>query len=152
MKRIFVRIEDTEIVCRQCDVLKEITEMSKNNASPSGYARICKVCRALNERRSRQENPDISRRRNLKSNYDLTLEEWKELFFLQKQQCAICKTTDFRSKGPQTDHDHLTGNVRGILCHWCNITVGHVENGWPLIIPEIEKYLEVHRALVDKKD
>jgi hypothetical protein len=26
------------------------------------------------------------------------------------------------------DHNHKTGNFRGIICHWCNKALGHVDD------------------------
>lgn len=40
--------------------------------------------------------------------------------------CAICGATDpgMRRQEWATDHDHVTGEVRGILCHGCNVGLG----------------------------
>jgi hypothetical protein len=51
------------------------------------------------------------------------------MFLAQNGKCAICKTTMTSTK-PHTgtslavDHDHATGFVRGLLCHFCNIGIG----------------------------
>jgi hypothetical protein len=50
--------------------------------------------------------------------------------FLKKQQglCAICGR---KMKRPAADHDHETFQPRELLCHGCNIGLGHVEKpGW----------------------
>lgn len=58
--------------------------------------------------------------------YGISPEAFLEMFEKQGRCCAICKSTTPRSKnGWSTDHDHLTGVVRGILCNHCNVVLGH---------------------------
>jgi hypothetical protein len=60
--------------------------------------------------------------------YGLTQVDWQELFEKQGKKCAICGSIEPGGKrGWQTDHDHKTGNVRGILCISCNFLVGWLE-------------------------
>lgn len=55
--------------------------------------------------------------------YGLTKEEL-DLLLAQHAVCAICRSEDWGSKGPQVDHCHTTGKVRGILCINCNNGLG----------------------------
>jgi len=54
------------------------------------------------------------------------LERYETLKKAQKGLCAICKQT------PKTvlavDHCHLTGKVRGLLCHQCNLGLGNFKD------------------------
>ena len=57
--------------------------------------------------------------------YGLTPQQWELLFTSQGSCCAICNTsTPNRGKGWVVDHDHKTGQVRGILCSTCNLAMG----------------------------
>lgn len=60
-----------------------------------------------------------------------------QLLSSQGGRCAICKQQ--YSKRLLTDHDHKTGQVRGLLCSRCNWGVGFLET-WPYIF-EAANYL-----------
>jgi hypothetical protein len=62
--------------------------------------------------------------------YSITPTEHESLFSFQHGVCAICKTP-FNGRwhqGPQTDHDHRTNIVRGLLCNECNLRMGLIDN------------------------
>jgi len=65
-----------------------------------------------------------ARRSYLKRNYGLTVEEVEEM---AADGCDICGTTEWmgRYPSPHVDHDHTTGEVRGLLCHNCNLGIGY---------------------------
>ncbi len=64
-----------------------------------------------------------NRKRKLKRNFDLTIEEYDTLLQSQGGVCAICQLPpDWRALA--VDHDHKTGLVRGILCYKCNVGIG----------------------------
>ena len=69
------------------------------------------------------------RRCKLKQKYNLTIKQWEAIFTSQGRRCAACGSSDPKGKvGWHTDHDHVTNNVRGILCHNCNVTLGLVHD------------------------
>lgn len=58
------------------------------------------------------------KRRQIKSNYGLSLEKWKSAILLP---CEICGTIEKRKI---IDHNHKTKQLRGTLCYRCNNTLG----------------------------
>lgn len=69
--------------------------------------------------------------------YGITPELHAQLFFEQKGVCAICKDLARSKKGDGqrglvVDHDHETGEVRGLLCSSCNTGIGFLgdEQEW----------------------
>jgi hypothetical protein len=56
--------------------------------------------------------------------YGLTEELWKLLWDAQKGCCAICTKRFAPNRLPCVDHNHETGEVRGLLCPPCNYAVG----------------------------
>lgn len=59
----------------------------------------------------------------LQVKYGITLEEWNIQFEKQNKCCAICKAVYHGCRGWHTDHCHITGKFRGILCQRCNARV-----------------------------
>jgi hypothetical protein len=64
----------------------------------------------------------------LQSKYGLSVDGWNELFEKQGRKCACCGAAEPGTlHGWSTDHDHtMEKNVRGILCHLCNIRIGQL--------------------------
>ena len=72
---------------------------------------------------------DCQRAYRLKA-YELDAENYAALFQSQGYACALCEGVEWGGyRGvPATDHNHVTGEVRGILCQWCNLN----------LLPELE--------------
>jgi len=84
-------------------------------------------CQARYRAGHKQEVARRSRERQLMKKYGLSPEDYNKMVTLQKGLCAICKHPP--NKGNLfIDHNHSTGKVRGLLCHKCNIALGHVDN------------------------
>jgi len=71
--------------------------------------------------------------RNSRQRYGLTCPERDDLLIEQNSLCAICSQhITFDGKRHKfsavVDHDHTTGEVRGVLCHSCNVFLGYCEN------------------------
>ncbi len=62
----------------------------------------------------------------LKTKYGMTLNDYELMWSAQGEKCAVCGTMEIPAKGYwHIDHCHETGKVRGILCHHCNVGLGH---------------------------
>lgn len=57
--------------------------------------------------------------------YGLRLGEYAALYAAQGGKCALCLRATGARKRLAVDHDHATGEVRGLLCGVCNRTLGH---------------------------
>jgi hypothetical protein len=84
--------------------------------------------RAERRRHERAVNPEKARadrrRRALKDNYGLTVEEYDAMWAAQGEVCAICKRAEPMGRGWHVDHCHDSSVVRGILCSNCNVALG----------------------------
>lgn len=74
----------------------------------------------------------------MRSKYGLTIGKHAQMFSDQGGLCAICRDPARSSKtsehgsGLVIDHDHETGEVRGLLCARCNAAIGLLDDnaGW----------------------
>ena len=111
---------------------------------------------AENKRKEREKakaktsTPEYRQRQRahlLATKYNLTEEQYQAVFKAQHGRCAACKLPfgPARDFWPCVDHDHATGEVRGLLCHLCNMTLGHAHDN-PEILRGLLRYLESKRV------
>ena len=89
----------------------------------------------------RAEAPEINRAYKLKKNYNLSLEQYQEMFDRQNGCCAGCRLPPIEGKLLAVDHCHRTGKVRGLLHNNCNIIIGMAKESSSILM-EITKYME----------
>ena len=111
-------------------------------------------------RRWQEENPDryrakaaayaadgrkalSNRRHHLKKKYGITLEAYDDTLAEQGGVCAICSRDPRPDISLHVDHNHETGELRGLLCFSCNVTVGHVREDHDHLTA-IARYLHEH--------
>lgn len=75
-----------------------------------------------------RRTPEQRRADRLKSRFGITVEEYDALFVKQNGRCAICRTEPGEERRLAVDHDHRTGEVRGLLCMSCNTGIGHLRD------------------------
>jgi hypothetical protein len=68
----------------------------------------------------------------LKRTYGVTESEYETLQIVQGGLCAVCRRTNPSRNGEEperlaVDHDHLSGQNRGLLCQNCNRILGFIE-------------------------
>lgn len=60
----------------------------------------------------------------------VTVEDYDRMLADQGGVCAICGNPP-KVRRLDTDHDHRTGRVRGLLCHRCNRTLANwISDEW----------------------
>lgn len=81
------------------------------------------------------------RNSRIKKTYGITPERFSEMLKEQDGVCRICRMP----MNPKIciDHDHVTGKVRGLLCHNCNVGLGNFGHLITILL-EAAKYLQSH--------
>lgn len=115
---------------------------------------LCKFCYHVQYKQTYPNQGVVTRRASrkyhLKTKYGLTPEDEARLITKQKNRCAICRGKNPGPKPGQNwciDHDHVTGQVRGLLCHWCNAAIGLLKDD-PGLIATAAAYVQRHRQMV----
>ncbi|HDZ13381.1 MAG TPA: hypothetical protein ENH60_00600 [Pricia sp.] len=73
---------------------------------------------------------EYQRHISLKSKYGIGIEQYNKMIKKQNYCCAICGIFEKRATHKRlcVDHEHITGHVRGLLCHKCNTALSVVED------------------------
>lgn len=100
--------------------------VTHSQAQQRYYAKLSTEQRARSNRAKTTEGRKRSRDYmflwNLRNRYGMTKDEYDDLLAVQANKCAICDSPF--TKRPHIDHDHKTGEVRGLLCGDCNRGLG----------------------------
>lgn len=88
---------------------------------------------------------------SLRLKYKITTPERNHLYEFQEGRCILCsREVEFnQGKGlgkhdAAVDHCHITGDVRGILCGYCNNGLGRFEDR-PALLRRAAEYLELYQ-------
>jgi len=113
--------------------------------------------REVNQRqRERRKTWTLEQRRDKQRKYQYGVPEgW---FSAQKEKqggvCAICslpaETADSKGRDLHVDHNHTTGQVRGLLCGKCNCLIGLAGESIS-ILDKVKDYLKKHEEEADAR-
>lgn len=128
----------TSKTCSRCEGIKSTKDFGKDASKPDRLSIYCYTCvRTINKAKRSQESYNPKRRANahkyakqnrewrLKTKYGITIQQYEEMFDAQDRKCGICETNKSDTQGAFViDHCHATGEIRGILCSYCNKSLG----------------------------
>lgn len=114
--------------CANCGATKLLTEYHKNKHGLDGHHSVCRVCKNKQSREryqlgSKDPRPKghDHRAHHLRRTYGITTEQYNTLLSKQDHCCAVCgKHESDENKRLSVDHNHFTGEIRGLLCTMCN--------------------------------
>lgn len=119
--------------CSKCPKELPLNKFHKNKKGKYGVGSRCKKCTSVyNQKRYKKYNGlEKSKKCGLKRKFNMTLEQYDQMFEQQNGVCAICGLKETRKNQWGTtrlsvDHNHKTGKVRGLLCGQCNTVLGLV--------------------------
>lgn len=132
--------------CKNCGDDKELNDFYYNKKG-NYYDGKCKICRNKHNKKRRLNNKnEINKKRRIQRNtpeekllrksqtllykYNITIKDYEIIYTKQNGLCGICNKpkNEEKNKYFNVDHDHITGNVRGLLCSGCNAKLGWFES------------------------
>ena len=128
--------------CSKCETEKPSSYFHSRKDTKSGVRSHCKRCvndSNLDKYHQDLDKKDIhhlrARKHALKKFYNITLEDYDRMFKEQGGVCLICnkKETLHKRKYLCIDHNHDTGEVRGLLCSNCNRGLGSFKDSKNLL-------------------
>lgn len=87
----------------------------------------------------RKRNPRKAKDSHLRCRHGIGIADFDRLLAAQGGKCAICRTR----KARDVDHSHVSGKVRGLLCHGCNVGLGFFRERSESLLRAVD-YLEAY--------
>ena len=130
--------------CSHCEQTLPLDKFYHSKKNVSCY---CKQCWKIKVTSKNKPNKQKQKEYSLKYRFGITLEQHTDLYTKQSGCCAICgkqltqfaESTDLSSVAC-VDHNHTTGEVRGLLCNHCNTAIGLLQEN-PVILNNALSYL-----------
>lgn len=128
--------------CRPCSVIR----MRERYAGLSKTKKAkYKIYAAAQYKKNKSKSKKKTRDNELKRKYNLTRDEYNNLFLLQNYNCGNLKCdSNLKIKISHVDHNHETGKVRGLLCNNCNMSLGLLKEDCNKLQGLID-YIEKHK-------
>ena len=138
-------------LCKKCKVEKSLNDFAANKRNKNGLSWHCKNCQAsygaawyLKDRdkilaKNREKYSPEKRKMALLKKYGISIDEYKKMLKEQNNRCIICNTNKPGGQGNfPVDHDHLTGQLRNLLCNRCNMLIGQAQDNINVLENAIE--------------
>jgi hypothetical protein len=130
--------------CGRCEQEKLVSEFYANKHY--GLQSECKTCQHERKVAWAKANPERtrewSRHGHARRRFGLTLVEYEAL-----TRNAVCEVCGGRDAKTGLDHDHETGEIRGVLCGRCNVSIGMAKDD-PERLRALALYVERKRKVI----
>lgn len=124
----------------QADPAKAIARVKEwQKANPERVKETRRLNNARPERRRKQRDTYYRR------TFGISADDFDALLAEQGGGCAICCSVPDRAASLHLDHDHVSGELRGILCLSCNQGVGKFRDD-PELLERAATYVRSGRA------
>ena len=119
-------------VCTGCGEAKPRDQYNNRKRGKDGLNSRCRPCVNAASTAWYRANTERARRNHrewtLRSLYGIGEAEFQVLLEAQDGKCALCSLafSQVATRNLCVDHDHVTGEVRGLLCRVCNRSIAQL--------------------------
>ena len=129
--------------CFNCKQTKILNQLSFYRSNIRYWQRECIECTKI--RRTKWWKSKAGKRSSantkLKARFGITIEQYEKMIEAVNGKCEICGATcSFNGHRLAIDHDHKTGQIKGILCKACNVGLGNFQEN-PVLLKRAIEYL-----------
>jgi len=104
----------------------------------TGVCSYCKICSAALARGKYKDSQSTPPENVILATYGITAEMKQDLLKFQGSVCAICGSSTPQSKKTWAiDHNHVTKEIRGVLCNQCNPALGMLKDSKEIMLAMI---------------
>lgn len=136
--------------CPKCNTEKPLELFNRHAKERDGLQRLCRDCQKESSKKylSTDKGATTTRQAHLRRKYSIDLQTYEDLLSSQGNKCKICgvgSNPDSRANYLVIDHNHTTGEIRGLLCTKCNALLGLAQDRED-ILEEAKQYLKNSRV------
>lgn len=121
--------------CNKCKLSKPLEAFSNHPNGIQGKHPKCSECRnemarayyLIHRERLLAKQKGRDYHKDTLKKFNLTPEQYAEMLAYQNGLCAICNNPPEKQR-LAVDHDHETGQIRGLLCRGCNLGIGYLKD------------------------
>jgi hypothetical protein len=130
--------------CKKCGNDQEDSCFYAHKKAKDGLREVCKTCSSTESKSYQTLNKEKIRIRVASKKYGINAEWYYKTLSNQNNSCAGCNRAFVDV--PHVDHDHTTGQVRGLLCGSCNRAIGLLQENTDTMI-RLVGYLNQHQPI-----
>jgi hypothetical protein len=132
------------VTCTTCEIPKPRSRFNKSKTKLNGLQSRCKDCK---NKFHGSRSPHTTKYYdgyhvpyNFEYKYGITFDQYMQMLEDQNGVCRLCKGTNPSGRRLAVDHNHETGEVRGLLCSNCNTALGLLKDN-PVLLEAAIAYL-----------
>lgn len=122
VNKVDISIQNGKKWCSSCSRYLSFESFHYDAHSKVKLSQYCADCK---KKRYSNKSKDERRDNWYRYEYGVSLDDFNQLLEEQGYKCAICKKSS--KENLHVDHNHTTGEVRGLLCSKCNRGLGHFD-------------------------